>query len=171
MVKVVRDHQHRALIIRQGLLQSLLGKGVQMAGGLVQQQQVEVTDSQLSKLQQVLFAAGKLTHISVKTFGIEAVVGQMLLHAGGRGKAQSIELFVNAAVLLQYLLMELGEVACPGGISKADGAVFTLSDLPKHGGLSGAVGSHQGHFFPGVNGEGDVLQQGLLKGKTVVFHL
>ena len=93
------DHQNRALIGRDGILQSDLRKGIQVAGGFVQQQKVCMTCCKLCQLQQILFAAGEISHPAAKAHGIEAVLLKMRLYLCFGLESDIKELSVNSILL------------------------------------------------------------------------
>ena len=76
-VKIMGNHEDRALIGCDGFFQRHLGKGVQMAGGFVQQQEVCVAGCQLGQLQQILFAAGEMANLAAQGVRIKAVLLQI----------------------------------------------------------------------------------------------
>ena len=170
-VEIVGDHQHGTLISCDGILQGDLGEGVQMAGGLVQQQQVCIARCQLCQLQQILLTTGQVAHLPVQGIGVEAVFFQVFLHLGGGAEAQVVELLVDGILLLQDLRMELGEEGGSGFFGEMDGGMVVFPNLAEHGGLAGAVGTHQGYLLAGMDGKGNIVQQLFLEGQGIVLQL
>ena len=77
-VEIMGDHNNRTPVGRDGIFQRDLGKGVQMAGGFIQKQEICISGGQLGQLQQIFLTAGELAHFAAQTVGVEAVFLQVL---------------------------------------------------------------------------------------------
>ena len=169
-VEVMGNHQDSTLVGSDGVFQGNLGKGIQMAGRLIQQQEVCVAGCQLGQLQQILFTAGEVTDLAAKAVGVKTVFLQVCFRLFLGIETHVGEFLINGILLLQNFRVELGE---EGGRSirvELNGRILVLPDFPEHRGFSGTIGTHKRHLFAGVNRKGDGFQQGFLKGQGVLIQ-
>ena len=94
-VEVVADHEQGAPVVPQEVEQPVLGVGVEVVGGLVEQEQVAAGEEDADQLDPAALAAGQRAERQV-----EAVVGQ----AETGGQAADLGLGPVAAVHAELLL-------------------------------------------------------------------
>ena len=156
------------------------GLGVQVAGGLVRQDQQGVVDEGPGHGTALLLAAGDLRRVFVPDGGDAEHVAQLVrpgLCLAGDGAAddggqqdvlpdrQAVqqqkvlehEAQLPVADLGQGVLAEISQLLLPqGDLPAVDGDV--AGDAVEQGGLAGAGGAHNGYEFPLLNGQGHALQ-------------
>ncbi|ELP47394.1 30S ribosomal protein S5 [Mycobacterium avium subsp. paratuberculosis S5] len=106
-VAVVGDRQHRARVGRQVLFEPLHAFGVQVVGGLVQQQQVGLGQQQLAQRHPAAFATGQVRHRVVGRRATQRVhrLLELRIEVPGVGV---VELLLQPAHLLHQLVGVVG---------------------------------------------------------------
>src|SRR5690606_22548956 len=204
-VAVMGDGHHRARVALQELLQPFHRFGVEVVGGLVQQQHVRLGEQQAAQGDAALLAAGEVGDLRVPRRQAQGVGGDFQLLLEGVGVAggedgfqaflflgQGVEVcaflgvggvdLVQARLRLQDLAHAFLDRLAHGVLGVELGFLRQVADLdarlraglalevgvdaghdPQHGGLAGAVQAQQADLGAGEEGQGDVLDDLLLR--------
>ena len=145
---IVRDDDGAAGERQQRFLQRAQRVGVEVIGGLVEQQQVAAGAQQLGQVQAVALAAGQLAHLGLLVSALEVEAGDVGA-AGDRAIAER-DLVQSAGDLLPNGLVGIERVTRLVDIRQLDGlaelerarvGLLLPGDHPQQGGLAGAVGA------------------------------
>ena len=109
-IKIMGHHQNGSLIPGQSLLERHLGISIQMAGWLVQQQQVCMHSGDPGNLQQIFLTAGQILHPVVSHLLLKTIGFQISDHIRVFLKSGILEILKNRCPLVKYLSVVLGQV-------------------------------------------------------------
>ena len=166
-IAVVRDHDDRAVVGLQGLLQNIFRPDVHMVGRLVERQQIVRLEHQLGHRQPGTLAAAEHGHALVDVFALEQERGQDVAQLRADvAHRDAVERIEDRGLLVEDIFLILRIIADVHIVPHLRLAVERLELAHQHAhhrGLAFAVAAHEGHFFAAADHEIRAFEHRLLR--------
>ena len=166
-IAVVRDHDDRAVVSLQGLLEDVLRADIHVVGRLVEGQEIVGLEHQAGHRQAGAFAAAEHGHLLVDVVALEEECREDVAQFGTDIPHRNpVERVIDRGLLVEDIFLILGvitDIDIVADLRLAREGFQFAHQHAHHRGLSFAVSAHEGHFLAALDDEIGPLQDRFLR--------